>query len=342
MNDYCETSLDDIVHLKGIITMENISSTLNMKHKKLNGYRKKRKRLKKQKSKTESCCLTTLFNSNKAKKDLTFTQQILAPIVTLKDLISTSFSISSSLSSPSLTNKEKSIQQLSETKTFPRLINETPQLSCKSLSFDPSLSIISTPKSFLVHSYTSLSNYRIKSNFNKHQYSLEEQIHNEECVYCANENALPIKNDPNNNSLERISLQSMNLVHAVEMYLSSNNSSHELFDISSISSEQYLTSHETKQLSLCEINEIIYAIHTDIENDNERNDILDSLALSLRQVAEETPVILPEEQPVVIVPQENPPDPGFGQIFVRAVMYDIVMKLFSFYLLMLMCYGHLF
>jgi len=136
-------------------------------------------------------------------------------------------------------------------------------------------------------------------------------------------------------------MQSLNLFHAVEMYLSSNNSSHELFDLSSISSEQHLTMQDIKQLNLCEINEIIYAIHSDIENNDERHEILDSLASSLRQVAEETPVVLQEEQ---VIPPENVPEqpPGLGQILVRTVMYEIVMRLFSFYILLLMYYGYLF
>jgi hypothetical protein len=344
MKDYCETSLDDIVNLKTRFTFDNLS--YKIKRTRSNGYIKKKKKRSKQRQ-TKSCCLAVFFNSTKQnphqkKKDLTFTQQILAPIVTLKDLISTSFSISSS--SPSLTSDEKTITPIFESTTSPINRNETPQLSCKSLSFDPSLSIISTPKSFLVHSYTSLSNYRIKSNLLKHEYSLEEQIHNEECLYCSNENALTIKTDPNNNHFEQISLQSINLFHAIEMYLSSNNSSHDLFDLSSISSEHHLSMQETKQLSLCEINEIIYAIHSDIENDNERNQILDSLATSLRQVAEEIPVVLQEEQtipPPMNIPEPPPPPPGLGQILARAVMYEIVMKLFSFYILLLMCYGHL-
>jgi hypothetical protein len=326
IHDYCETSLDDIIHLKGIVTFENISS--HIKRTRSSGYiMKKRRKKKRYERRTRSCCLSMLKKKHR-KKNLTFTQQILAPIVTLKDLISTSFSISSS--STSFTSDDKPI---------PPLPTVTPQFSCKSLSFDPSLSIISTPKSLLVHSYTSLSNYRIKSHLIKRQYSLEEQIHNEECTYCSSENALAIKTDSNNNTnntLEKISLQSMNLFHAVEMYLSSNNSSHDLFDLSSISSEQHLTIHDTKQLNLCEINEIIYAIHSDIENNDERTEILDSLALSLRQVAEETPVVLPVEQPVNL-PE---PPPGLGQILVRAIMYEIVMKLFSFYLFVLMCYGH--
>jgi hypothetical protein len=340
IDDYCETSLDDIVNLKPTITLDKLSHRIHRTRS--SGYIKKKK---KKRSKKRSCCLSILLNSKKTnthqnpKKDLTFTQQILAPIVTLRDLLSTSFSLSSSLSS----NEDKIIPQSINSPDI--IINETPQLSCKSLSFDPSLSIISTPKTFLVHSYTSLSNYRIKSNVMKHQYSLEEQIHNEECDYCSNENALTIKTDSNNNTFEQVSLQSLNLYHAVEMYLSSNNSSHDLFDLSSISSELTLTMQDTKQLSLCEINEIIYAINSDIEDSNQRNDILDSLATSLRQVAEETPVVLQEEPAIPPPPQpinEPEPAPGLGQILVRAVMYEIVMKLFSFYILLFMCYGHLF
>ena len=332
IHDYCETSLDDIVNLKGTVTLDNLSS--HIKRTRSSGYimKKRQKYKRKQKQRrTKSCCLAIRSKKDR-KKDLTFTQQILAPIVTLKDLISTSFSISSSTS---FTSEDKPIPPLPTP-----LITETPQFSCKSLSFDPSLSVISTPKSFLVHSYTSLSNYRIKSNLIKCQSSLEEQIHNEECVYCSSENALPMKSDSNNNTtFEKISLQSMNLFHAVEVYLSSNNSSHDLFDLSSISSEQTVTIHDTKQLNLCEINEIIYAIHTDIEDNNERTEILDSLALSLREVAEETPAVLPEGQAVAVVNAPEPPA-GLGQILARAVMYEIVMRLFSFYLLVLMCYGH--
>jgi hypothetical protein len=342
IRDYCETSLDDIVHLKGTVTFEKLSS--HIKRTRSSGYITKKRRMKKRRQqqqrrrRTKSCCLSMLFNSTKKnrRKDLSFTQQILAPIVTLKDLISTSFS-----SSTSFTSDDKPIPPLPDITTLSAtLVNETPQLSCKSLSFDPSLSIISTPKSFLVHSYTSLSNYRIKSNLIQRQYSLEEQIHNEECAYCSSENALAIKTDPNNNTFEKVSIQSMNLFHAVEMYLSSNNSSHDLFDLSSISSEQHLTIHDTKQLNLCEINEIIYAIHSNIENNDERTEILDSLALSLREVAEQTPVVLQEEQPPVAIINVPEPPPGLGQILVRAVMYEIVMKLFSFYLFVLICYGH--
>ncbi|CAF0856291.1 unnamed protein product [Adineta steineri] len=334
IRDYCETSIDDIVNLKGILTFEKLSS-FHIKRTRSNGYIRKKQHLKKyQQRRTKSCCLSALFQSTKKnfydkKKDLTCTQQILAPIVTLKDLISSSFSLSSSAS---LSSDDKAISPLSDTILSPTIKNDTPSFSCKSLSFDPSLSIISTPKSLLVHSYTSLSNYRIKTNITKRQYSLEEQIHNEECTYCAHENALPLKfdsnsnnNNNNNNNFEKISLQSFNLIHAVEMYLSSNNTSHDLFDISSLSSEQHATIQETKQLNLCEINEIIYAIHSDIDNNNERNEILDSLASSLRQVAEETPIIPSDEQilPINNIP-EPPQPPGLGQILARAVMYDIV------------------
>jgi hypothetical protein len=339
MRDYCETSLDDILHLQKTLTVEKLA--YQIKRTKSNGYiRKKNRSRKRQEQRTRSCCLSALFNSTKKnfkeKKELTFTQQILAPIVTLKDLISTSFSISSSSSSS--ISDDKPIEALPESTNFPLIINETPQSSYRSMSFDPSLSITSTPKSFLVHSYTSLSNYRLKSKLTKCQYSLEEEIHKEECIYCSNENALPLKLDSNNNHFEQISLQSLNLLHAVEMYLSSNNSFNELFDLSSISSEQHLSLDETKQLNLCEINEIIYTIHTNIEDINERNEILDSLATSLREVAEETPVILHEEQPIAAANIPEQP-PGLQQVLVRAVMYEIVMKLFSFYLILFMCYA---
>lgn len=332
IRDYCETSLDDIAHLRGIYTMDKLS----MKRAKTTGSIRKKKRRRRRRRK---CCLTQLCTSKKnSKKDLTFTQQIFAPIVTLKDLISTSFSISSSMS---FASESKIISPRSP----PIVNNSTPQFSCKSLSFEPSLSIISTPKSHLVHSYTSLSNYRLKSQQIQHQFSLEEDIHHEECVYCANESsALSKKLDLNNSNVEHISLQSISLFHAIEMYLSSSQSSNEAFEFSSMSSEQHLsTEEEAKQLSRCEINQIIFAIHSDIDDDQERNEILDSLALSLRQVAEETPVVLEEEEVVVLNEPEPPPPPppaGLGQILVRAVMYDIVMKLFSFYLLVLMCYGH--
>ncbi|CAF4606767.1 unnamed protein product [Rotaria sp. Silwood1] len=328
IKDYCETSLDDIVHLNGIITFENLSK--HIKRTRSSGYikRKKHSLKKRKKQRTKSCCLLTLCNStkkklNRNKKNATFTK-IFAPIVTLKDLISSSFSLSSSTSLP---NDNKPVAPLSEPPLTSTITNETPQSSCKSLSFDPPLSTISTPKSFLVHSYTSVSNYRIKPNMNVRQHSLEEEIHNEECLYCSNENTLSLKidsnnnNSNNNNNFENLSLQSINLLHAIELYLSSNNSSYELFDLSSISSEQHVTIQETKQLNLCEINEIIYAIHSDIENDNERNEILDSLATSLREVAEEIPLARQEQQPIVVpplAPAELPEQPpGFGQILVN-------------------------
>ncbi|CAF1117374.1 unnamed protein product [Rotaria sordida] len=322
IKDYCETSLDDIAYLNGIITFENLSKQI--KHTRSNEYiKRKKKSLKKSKKRrTKSCCLLTLCNStkkklNQKKKDITFTKQIFAPIVTLKDLISSSFSLSSSLSLP---NDDKSIVPVNDPPLSSTIMNETPQSSCKSLLFDPPLSIISTPKSFLVHSYTSVSNYRIKSNINARQHSLEEDIHNEECIYCSSENALSLKidsNNNNNNSFENLSLQSINLLNAIEMYLSSNNSSYELFDLSSVSSEQHATIQETKQLNLCEINEIIYAVHSAIENDNERNEILDSLATSLREVAEETPLVRQEQQPIVAPANLPEQPPGFGQILVN-------------------------
>ncbi len=280
-----------------------------------------------------SCCSLEFCNTTKKnireKKELTFTQHIFAPIVNLKDLISTSLSSSNDIKSISLPEKPS---------VASALLTITPQSSYKSLLFDPPSSI-STPKAILVHSSTSLSNYRLKSTLNNRQYSLEEQIHPEECRYCSSESALSIKTDPNNNHIDQISLHSLNLLHAVEMYLSSNTSLNEQFDSSSISSEQHTTINETKHLSLCEINEIIYAIHSTIDNNNERNETINALALSLRQVAEEIPAVLQDE--IIAIANVPEPPPGLGQVLVRAVMYEIVMRLFSFYLFILMCCARL-
>lgn len=339
IRDYCETSLDDIVHLKGLLTFDTLT-TKHLKRARSTGYIKKKKLSRIKRRKIRSCCLTELFHSTKRnlsqrKANLSLTKQIVAPIVKLKDIVSTSFSISSS---SSIASHDKLNDSLPITAT--KTVEQTPQLSCKSFSFDPSFSLMSTPKLNLVHSYSSISNYRIQSQFIPRQHSLEEEIHNEECEYCTSENALSTKIDSNNNTFEKISLQSLSLYQAVELYLSSNNTSHDLCDISSIVSEQHANINETKQLSLCEINEIIHAIHADIDDNDERNQILDSLALSLRQVAEEIPVVLPEE-PIVEQQHQQQQPHGLGQILVRAVMYDIVMKLLHFYLLLLMCYGRL-
>ncbi len=326
IKDYCETNLDDILHLKRTFSLDK--SPRKIRHLQSSGYINKKKifRYKKQ---TKSCCLTEFCHRTKKnikeKKELTLTQQIFAPILTLKDLISTSSSSS---------NDTKPVSLLEEPP-----ITITPQ----SLLSDP-LSSISTPKPLLVHSYSSLSDCRLKSNLNHRQYSLEEQIHSEECRYCSSESALSKKTNPNNNNnqSDQISIHSLNLLHSVEMYLSSNNSLNDQIDLSSIASEQHASITEIKQLSLCEINEIIYAIHSTIDNNNERNQTLDALALSLRQVAEEIPVVLQDEHEMITIanvpePPPPPPPPGLGQILVRAVMYEIVMRLFSFYLFILMC-----
>jgi hypothetical protein len=250
-----------------------------MKQSKSNGFiRKKFRHKKRMNEQTRSCCLiefcTTTKKNIREKKPLTLTQQIFAPIVTLKDLISSS----------------SDIEPL------------------------PSAQISLTPRSSSpIHSLSNL----------------------EECIYCSNESALSIKTDPNNNHLDEISIHSLNLRHSVELYLSSNCSLNEQIDLSSIASEQHVSIKETKQLSLCEINEIIYAIHSTIDDNVERNQTLDALALSLREVAEEIPVIGQDERTIIL--NEPPPPPGLGQILVRAVMYEIVMRLFSFYLLILLC-----
>jgi hypothetical protein len=174
---------------------------------------------------------------------------------------------------------------------------------------------------------------------------LEENIHREQCPYCSSESALTaFKVDSNNNQFEQMSLHSVQLVHAVELYLSANNSLNELADQSSISWEQATIISEGKQLSLCEINEIIYAIHTDSDDTTERNETLDALAMSLRDVAEEMPFALPDDDR--LLPNINVDgrvvQPELGQVLARTVMYEIVMRLFSFYLLTLVCYARLF
>ena len=132
------------------------------------------------------------------------------------------------------------------------------------------------------------------------------------CVYCSNENSLPVS-----------------LCYAVERYLSSI-SLNTLVDCQSVSSKQTNAEiNETEErLSLCEINEIIYAIHMDMENDVERKETLDALASSLREVAEEIPVNTNSDEIV-----EQPAT--LGRILARAVVYEIVMRLFSFYLFLL-------
>ena len=175
--------------------------------------------------------------------------------------------------------------------TIKDLVPPTINIAPQSSDFDRSSSISTS-----IHSYFNLNN-------------LEEQMHVEECPYCSSESAVSIKTDPNNNHLDQISIHSLNLLHAVEMYLSSNPSLNEQFDISSISSHQYAIMNETKQLNLCEINEIIYAIHSTIDNNNERNETLDALASSLREVAEETPIVLQNEN--------RPPPHHHPQDFVK-------------------------
>ena len=296
LEDYQETNLDEIVRLQRTFSLER--SPRMIQHSRSTGSAHKK-----------SCCSAFRKKKKKKKKRLSFTRQLFAPLVTLKDLISTSFSVSSSSSSSTAVAVPPQ-----ETKVF---VPSTPQSSCKSISllFDPPLSI-STPKCSLVHSYTSLSNYRLKSSLIQRQYSLEEEIHQDECLYCSSESALKLSH--------------LSLFHAVELYLSANNSLNELSSISNVSSEQQATSSETKPLNLCEINEIIYAIQSSSETDEERRETLDALALSLREVAEETP----------LAPADEAPAAELGQIVARAVLYEIVIRLFSFYLFFLMCYGH--
>lgn len=149
----------------------------------------------------------------------------------------------------------------------------------------------------------------------------------EQCRYCSSESSL--------SQWDKISHHSLQLYHAVELYLSSND---HLSDCSSFFSQHTRTiMEENQQLNLCEINEIIYAIHSDIEDEHERNETLDALASSLREVADDLPMNIDDNERAIV----HEPPPGLGQILVRAVMYEIVMRLFSFYLLILLCFGYL-
>ena len=146
-----------------------------------------------------------------------------------------------------------------------------------------------------------------------------------------------MKIDSNNNQFEfeDVSIHSLHLLHAVEMYLSANNSLNEAADLSSIGAEEQTIVNEIPSLSLCEINEIIFAIHSSSDSTDERNETLDALASSLREVAEETPF---HQQALAQADAREVPE-ELGQIVVRAVLYEIVMRLFTFSLLVLLCYG---
>ena len=158
-----------------------------------------------------------------------------------------------------------------------------------------------------------------------------------ECRYCSSESALSLKLDPNNNHLDDLSHQSLKLFHAVELYLSSNSSLNEFSDCSSIISENHVIIQENKQLNRCEINEIIYAIHSSIDDEQERTETLDALVSSLREISNDLPMNIRDDDNQ----RPLPPPPGLGQIFVRVIMYEFVMRLFSFYLLILLSFGRL-
>ncbi|CAF1482887.1 unnamed protein product [Rotaria sordida] len=79
--------------------------------------------------------------------------------------------------------------------------------------------------------------------------------------------------------------------------------------LSSISSEEYATIDETKQLNLCKINQVIYTIRSTIDNDNNNEE----------EILDNTNILEPTS--------------GFDQIFVQTILYEVMMRLFSFYLL---------
>ncbi|CAF2449410.1 unnamed protein product [Rotaria sp. Silwood2] len=370
--DYWETNLDDITHLNETSSFNK--SSKKQKSSQLNEYkRKKNHHQHRNKNVTKSCGLSKLFRKKKKKKkdkkELTITQQISLPIITSKDLISTSLPETSLFSSNDIkpippleessitstqvttnniesiplpeefptistqitTNNSKSILLSEEPSTIATQVTIERQPSCKSLSllFDSS-SPISTPKSSMIESNTSSSSYHLNSSLDYSEDSLKEDIlEKDDCPYCSSESLSSIKNDfddNNNNSLEEISDHSLNFSYAKEMYLSSTSSINEECDLSILSSEEYASIDETKQLNLNEFNEIIYTIHSTVDdnknnnNNNQRDEILDALASSLQHVAQETSSGLQnneEEVPAIRnIPEQAP---GLDQIFVRAV-----------------------
>ncbi|CAF1614707.1 unnamed protein product [Rotaria magnacalcarata] len=331
IEDYCETNLDDMINFNGTVSYDKSSK---IKNSRSSEYLRKtlRQRNKKQ---TKSNILPKLFHKKnkiiKEKEDLTCTQQILVPMSTSKHVISTSFSETSLSSS-------KDIKQLALPEPpliIPVEIIVTPEPSYKSLSHNPP-SPISTHKSSVPQSNTSSSNYHLKSSLNYSQYSFEEGTFDKDCPYCSGEDELSIKTDSNHRSVQEISQRSFNILHASEVYLSSNNSMNEQCDSSSVLSAEYATIDETKQLHSCEINEIMQAIHSTFDNNyNQRDEILDALASSLEHVAEETSSILQDEEDILTDMNIPEPAQGLDQIFVRAVIYEIMMRLLSFHLLVL-------
>ncbi|CAF2127460.1 unnamed protein product [Rotaria magnacalcarata] len=315
IEDYCETNLDDMINFNGTVSYDKSSK---IKNSRSSEYLRKtlRQRNKKQ---TKSNILPKLFHKKnkiiKEKEDLTCTQQILVPMSTSKHVISTSFSETSLSSS-------KDIKQLALPEPpliIPVEIIVTPEPSYKSLSHNPP-SPISTHKSSVPQSNTSSSNYHLKSSLNYSQYSFEEGTFDKDCPYCSGEDELSIKTDSNHRSVQEISQRSFNILHASEVYLSSNNSMNEQCDSSSVLSAEYATIDETKQLHSCEINEIMQAIHSTFDNNyNQRDEILDALASSLEHVAEETSSILQDEEDILTDMNIPEPAQGLDQIFVRAV-----------------------
>lgn len=210
--------------------------------------------------------------------------------------------------------------------TIPIEMPETPKQSCPSLSYDTS-SLKLTPKSSFIQSNISSSNYHLKSSLNDSQCSLREGILDKNCPYCSSESGLSTQNDSDSKDL---SPHPLNLLYASELYLSSNNTINQECDISSVLSEEHATVDENNDLVLCEINEIINAINTAFNiNNDQREEILDALASSLEQVAEETSSTLHDEEDVLTNVNPHEPVQGLDQIFVRAIIHEI-MRFLSF------------
>ena len=330
IRDYCETTLDDIVHLHDSFTLSGSTRYLDDTDSSDSLHNGTRSR----KHPETSCCLTDLFKAKK--KGWKVSRQRLAPVVTLTQLISTSFSVSSSSTSSS--NGKKSVTHDDDLPSSSTMTKRPFGSSSKTILFDPSSSGTSTPKSFLVHSHRSISNYRMQAHMNPYEreYSLEEQCHREECRYCSDDKAISLPFHSNVHNFDLTSLECWELLHAVKRYLSSANVSSEYFEPSAVSSDQHRAYDDNHQhLSLCEINEIIFSVYSDIDDRDQRNEILQSLATSLRQAVERTPTTSNPIVPFASLDQSLDP------ILDRVRTYDRVMKLCSFYLLLLVYCTHL-
>lgn len=135
---------------------------------------------------------------------------------------------------------------------------------------------------------------------------------------------------------ENCSVRSLKIFEAIELYLSRNESlNEETKDFDSIRLTEKASLKENESLSLAEISEILQAIESDLENERERNETLDALTFSLRQVAEQSPLVVENDR----TEQQNDGTLNeLGQIVVRAVFHEVLTRIFTFYLLTFFCW----